>query len=127
MLNKFGKRSMRTGCTVLFVVLLSPLASQGQVSVTTQHNDNWRTGQNTNETHLTTAISKNSFGLLCKVALSSSPQQEQVYAQPLVIGNSNGSMTIYVATMQDKVYAFTIPANWNGHWGLARGLARPNP
>jgi hypothetical protein len=37
-----------------------------QVNVTTWHNDNWRTGQNTNEIHLTASINKNNFGLLCK-------------------------------------------------------------
>jgi hypothetical protein len=83
----------------------------GQVNVTTWHNDNWRTGQNANETILTTAINKNNFGLLCKISLPSSPQQEEVYAQPLVIANSNG-MTVYVATMQGNVYAFNIPTTW---------------
>jgi hypothetical protein len=37
-----------------------------------------------------------------------------VYAQPLVVANSDGSMNVYVATMQDDVYVFSVPAtaNW---------------
>ena len=112
---------------------MTALASQldGQVSVTTQHNDNWRTGQNTQETSLTTAINKNNFGLLCKIRLLSTPQQEQAYGQPLVVWNNNGTMTVYIATMQDNVYAFGIPANWNGNCATvgtaSRNLLDGNP
>jgi hypothetical protein len=54
------------------------------------------------------------FGRLCQISLPSSPQQEQVYAQPLVVSSSDGhSMTVYAATMQDKVYAFNVPATWS--------------
>ncbi len=118
--------------TIVLALMLCPAARRGQVSVTTQHNDNWRTGQNTNESHLTTGINRNNFGLLCKMAVfSSAPLQEQAYAQPLVIGNSNGSMTVYVATMQDKIYAFGIPANWNGNCATvgtaSRNLLDGNP
>ncbi len=102
--------------SIVWVVLLTALASSqldGQVSVTTQHNDPWRTGQNTQETSLTTAINKNNFGLLCKIRLLSTPQQEQAYGQPLVVWNNNGTMTVYIATMQDNVYAFSVPIAWN--------------
>ena len=65
---------------VLFVtVIFSSAASVAQVSVTTWHNDNWRTGQNTNETVLTTAnVVAGSFGLLCQEQVTG-----QIYAQPL--------------------------------------------
>jgi hypothetical protein len=49
------------GCLLtvsLGVGLLSILSSAQSVNVTTWHNDNGRTGQNTNETHLNTT----SFG-----------------------------------------------------------------
>jgi hypothetical protein len=88
---------------------------KAQVSVTTWHNDNGRTGENISETHLNTgSFAHRGFGRLCEVPLPSSPQQEQVYAQPLVVANSDGSMNVYVATMQDNVYVFSVPAtaNW---------------
>jgi hypothetical protein len=94
----------------LLMLLLGRLQSGGQVNVTTWHNDNWRTGENTNEIILKkSSFNNNGFGLLCKISLPSSPQQEQVYAQPLVVTNNDGSMNVYVATMQDNVYAFNVP------------------
>jgi hypothetical protein len=72
----------------VLAMALNPGSSGGQVSVTTWHNDNWRTGQNTSETHLTTSSFNNGFGLLCKIPLPSTPQQEQIYGQPLVVANS---------------------------------------
>lgn len=51
------------------VAFLAPESPHGQVNVTTWHNDNGRTGQNTSEVHLTTAINKNNFGRLCKISL----------------------------------------------------------
>jgi hypothetical protein len=103
---------------MILSAVLSAAQAPPPVSVTTWHNDNWRTGQNTNEINLTTGangkVNKSTFGLLCKLSFPSTPQQEQAYAQPLVVANSDGSMTAYVATMQDYVYAFSIPtaANW---------------
>jgi hypothetical protein len=99
----------------LMTIMFGAAQLAGQVNVTTWHNDNWRTGQNTNEIYLkTSSFNSNGFGLLCKIALPSSPQHEQVYAQPLVIANTDGSMTVYVATMQDNVYVFSVPstAKW---------------
>lgn len=107
----------------LLILVLGPNQSNGQVNVTTWHNDNWRTGQNTSEIHLTNGINKDNFGLLCKIPLLSTPQQEQVYAQPLVVANSNG-MTVYVPTMQDNVYAFNVPNTWTSQTcGLLKNTA----
>jgi hypothetical protein len=89
--------------------------------VTTWHNDIGRTGQNTQETVLTPGdvdqhqngtVTTETFGLLCR--FTSLSVTGQIYAQPLVVSNSNGTMTVYVATMSDYVYAFQIPNNWNG-------------
>src|SRR5579872_1267496 len=73
-----------------------------------------------NETALTTTnVNTTSFGLVCKFQLStltgySGKWSHQVYAQPLVVSNSDGSMTVYVVTHDDVGIAFTIPSTWNG-------------
>lgn len=77
-----------------------------QVSILTQHNDNARTGANTQETTLNpdNVISAN-FGLLFKRAVD-----DQVYAQPLYaagVRTGNGARNVvYAATVNNSVYAF---------------------
>jgi hypothetical protein len=97
-----------SSCLIVFIAaLLLSITSLAQVNVTTWHNDNWRTGQNTQESELTTNLNDNSFGLLCRLRVNG-----QIYAQPLVVADSSGGgMIVYAATMQDMVYAFHIPAN----------------
>jgi outer membrane protein assembly factor BamB len=95
--------------TILSVILLlgtTALRLRAQVSVTTYHNDNARTGQNTNETILTpAAVQGSSFGQLFQL-----PVDGQVYAQPLILANvAIGGGThnvVYVATEHDSLYAF---------------------
>jgi hypothetical protein len=85
------------------------------VNVATWHNDNWRTGQNVNETAFnSSSLSDTNFGLLCSISLSgitATPFSDQVYAQPLVVANAGGGMTVYVVTQGDYLYAFNVPAN----------------
>lgn len=76
------------------------------VSVLTQHNDNNRSGWNDNEAALTTAnVNVQQFGMLFIL-----PVDDQVYAQPLVVGHLmiNGSYrnVVIVATVNNSVYAF---------------------
>jgi hypothetical protein len=95
----------------LFVVLLALLGQlptgRAQVSVLTYHNDNLRTGANTNETILTPAtVSSNTFKRLFTRGVDG-----YVYAQPLIAAGVNmpkGGVKniVYVATEHDSVYAF---------------------
>jgi len=72
------KRTAIACVLCLSMIVLSRRQSDGQVSVTTWHNDNWRTGQNTTETQLKlSSFNNHGFGLRCKIILPSSPQQEQ--------------------------------------------------
>ena len=76
------------------------------VSVLTQHNDNNRSGWNANETALTTTnVNPQQFGEVFTVSVD-----DQVYAQPLVVGHVNigGSYhnVVLVATVNNTVYAF---------------------
>src|SRR5271167_2050054 len=100
------KRSRFVQLLLLPVVALGGLPLKGQVNVTTWHNDNARTGQNTYETVLTRDLvgNKNSFGRLC-----SSTVDGMIHAQPLVVQvtiGSNAYTAVFVVTQNDTVYAF---------------------
>ncbi len=83
-----------------------PKPNSQSVSVLTQHNDNGRAGWNANETALTTGnVNGRQFGYLFTL-----PVDDQVYAQPLVVGHVaiGGGMhnVVYVATVNNTLYAF---------------------
>ena len=76
------------------------------VSVLTQHNSNDRTGWNAHETALTTSnVKGQQFGKLFTLSVD-----DQVYAQPLVVGHvaigGGAHNVVYVATVNNSVYAF---------------------
>ena len=93
------------------------LHAQAQVQLTTQHNDNSRTGSNQEEVFLTPAnVNEKSFGKLFSVVLDG-----QVYAQPLYVSNvkipNQGTRNVvYLATMNNSVYALDADNAGNQYW-----------
>ena len=84
----------------------APKPNPQSMSVLTQHNDNTRAGLNDNEAALTTSnVNVQQFGKVFTL-----PVDDQVYAQPLVVGHvsiGGGSRNVvYVATVNNSVYAF---------------------
>ncbi len=76
------------------------------ISVTTQHNDNSRTGWNSSEKLLTVSnVNAQTFGKLFSLAVD-----DQVYAQPLIVGGIKMDTTIhnvaYIATVNNTLYAY---------------------
>ena len=91
-------------------------AAAGFTGVTTWHNDNSRSGLNTQETTLTLANVRSTAGKFGK--LFSCMVDADVYAQPLYVPNlavtGHGTHNvIFVATEKDSVYAFDADANAN--------------
>ena len=89
------------------------------ISVLTQHNDNTRAGLNNHEMAPTTSnVNSKTFGKLFSL-----PVDDQVYAQPLVVGNlpinSGRHNVVFIATVRNSVYAFDADKGslyWNNNY-----------
>jgi len=107
---------------------LSSLLATGQVSVTTYHYDNNRSGWNSQESALTPAkVNSSSFKLLHKVTLD-----DQVDGQPLLVpgvnitaGNYQGKHDVaYIASEGNTIYAIDAES---GQILLSPNLGTPVP
>jgi hypothetical protein len=102
--------SVTSGSATLTVTAI-PITSS-KLDVLTYHYDNLRTGQNLNETVLTTAnVTQTKFGLLGSYTVDG-----KVDGQPLFVGSINipGKGTknvLYVVTEHDTVFAFDADTN----------------
>jgi hypothetical protein len=112
-------RSVRIAFFSAIVILLlvcAAFSTAAQTAVLTQHNDNSRSGQNTNETLLTTSnVNTNQFGKILALSVDGA-----VYGQPLYVPNVtiNGAThnVLIVATQNDSVYAFDADSNASPLW-----------
>lgn len=106
---------------VWLAILAASVATRSAAgeSVLTYHNDNARTGANTNESLLTLAnVNTKTFGLLMKYDVDAF-----VYAQPLFvpgvkIPGQGAHDVVYVATENDSIYAFDADSNAGSNGGL---------
>lgn len=94
-------------------------------SVTTQHNDNRRTGANL----LETALRPDSVGPLTFGRLFSRAVDGEIYAQPLCLPAQGGRTVVYAATMHNSVYAFDgdDPQAQAPLWHASLGPSAPLP
>ncbi len=119
MLRCFGLKRRLFAISML-ALLAHAVAARAQVSILTQHNDNFRDGVNAGETVLTPSnVNTNQFGLLFKL-----PVDDQIFAQPLVVAKVNiagGTHSVlYVATANNSVYAFDA-VNGTQYWHVNFG------
>jgi hypothetical protein len=93
------------------VLLGTSAAASAQVSILTNRNDNARTGANLSETKLNTSnVSVGNFGKLWSYAVDGAVFAQPLYVRGLSIGGGTHNV-LYVATMNDEVYAFDADTN----------------
>jgi hypothetical protein len=98
----------------LAIGLLSIIASSaaGQVSVTTEHNDISRTGQNASETFLTPSnVTSKYFGKLFTQSVDGLVVAQPLYMPGVAIPGAGTHNVVYVATQHDSVFAFDADNN----------------
>jgi hypothetical protein len=112
MIRTLDHRFLPPAAASLLIALLAAASpAVAQVNILSQHNDNNRSGANLSETILTTSnVNVNSFGKLYSYSVSG-----DVFAQPLYVSSlsiQGGTHNVlYVATMNDVVYAFDADSN----------------
>ncbi|HTB12101.1 MAG TPA: hypothetical protein VK752_11040 [Bryobacteraceae bacterium] len=89
------------------IFLFCMAVCESQVNVLTWHNDNFRSGQNLNETLLTPAsVNSSNFGKLFTITVDGKVDAQPLYVASLEIRASGFHNVLYVATEHDSAYAF---------------------
>ena len=118
---------MPLSVTVPFLITVFAVGAFAQVSVLTYRYDNFRTGANLNETVLTASSVASGFGKLFARQVDG-----ELYAQPLYVSNvtipgKGIHNVVYVATMNDVVYAFDADSNAADNAGPLWTVSFANP
>ena len=101
----------------LFVYLLFCSFASGQANVSTEHNDVFRSGANTNETVLTQAnVNFNTFGKLFTQSVDGYVVGQPLYLSGVEFSDDSTHNVVYVATQHDSVYAFDGDSNETPLW-----------
>ena len=100
-------RARALGVFALFLVLVGITAGWAQVTVTTWHYDNMRSGANSNETILTPLnVNSREFGQVFTHGVDGAVIGQALYLPQITIPGAGVHNVVYVATMNDSVYAF---------------------
>jgi len=106
----FFKRAFSHGGTsflFLLAVVVGSTSFTWATDVVTYHNDIARTGQNLNETILTTSnVNSSSFGKLFTMTVDGVIDAEPLYLSAVSIPGQGTHNVLYVVTENDNVYAF---------------------
>lgn len=98
--------TLRATVTLGIMLLIATAALAAGTDVVTYHNDIARTGQNLQETTLTTSnVNSKSFGKLFTMSVDGTVDAEPLYLSQVSIGG-NAHNVLYVVTENDSVYAF---------------------
>ncbi|HXZ42957.1 MAG TPA: pyrrolo-quinoline quinone [Terriglobales bacterium] len=96
---------------LLFTFVVGPISFAWATDVVTYHNDVGRTGQNLNETTLTTSnVNSSSFGKLFTMPVDGVIDAEPLYLSGVSIPGQGTHNVLYVVTENDSVYAFDADA-----------------
>jgi hypothetical protein len=100
-------RARALGVFAFFLVLVGITAGWAQVTVTTWHYDNMRSGANSNETILTPLnVNSREFGQVFTQGVDGAVIGQALYLPQITIPGAGVHNVVYVATMNDSVYAF---------------------
>ncbi|MFZ0805271.1 MAG: hypothetical protein WAN03_03780 [Candidatus Sulfotelmatobacter sp.] len=115
-------RCLLSVLSVFAAIFVFTVRAYSQVNVTTWHNDNAHTGQNLQETILTTAnVNSKTFGKLFSYPVDGMMYAQPLYVQGVTIKGASHNV-VYAATENDSVYAFDADSaslNPNPLWHTA--------